>query len=161
MLVFLGLSLLASPFLVTLHSILPAWALYADSYTVSPGGRDSLGIGLVSGSTVRVMVAVDGEDSDINFSIEDCDGKAIISGEIGSDEHFFCFQPSRTDFHILVFRNNGSTVQTVDWIVGVYYYDTLFWLSGFLLLIFGAVLTVLRGKRENQTLRPVPWLHGA
>jgi len=149
-LVLLGGSVLASSFLIPLHSFLPAWTHFDDSYNIDPEGRTSLRIGLMSGSTVRVMVIIGDGDRHIGFSIEDYDGKTIISENLESAENLFEFQPSRTDFHVLVFENNGSTPQSLRWIVLVYYYDTLFQLLGVTLPILGVVMIALGWSREKQ-----------
>lgn len=106
----------------------------------------------MSGSTVRVMVAVvDGNDR-ISFAIEDYEGKAIISEDLASEENLFEFQPSRTDFHVLVFENSSPITQSVHWVVCVYYYDTLFQLLGVPLPILGLIMIALGGKKEERLL---------
>jgi len=150
LLIFVGISLLVSSFLIPLHSFLPAWAHYYDSYIISPGGRSSLRIGLMSGSTARVMVASNGSEDHITFSIEDYDGKTIISERIASTENSFEFKPARTDFHVLVFENDGPVAQSVYWTVWVYYYDTLFQLLGVPLPILGVVMITLSHRKEKQ-----------
>ena len=150
LLIFLGVSLLVSSFVIPLHSFLPAWAHYYDSYVISPGGRSSLRIGLMSGSTARVMVASNGSEDHITFSIEDYDGKAIISERMATTENSFEFKPARTDFHVLVFENDGPVIQSVYWTVWVYYYDTLFQLLGVPLPILGIVMIALGQRKEKQ-----------
>ena len=138
---------MASSFLLPLHSFLPAWTCFDDSYIIDPGGRSSLRIGLVSGSTVRVTVAISDGDGRISFSVEDYDGKTIVSENLASEENLFEFQPGRTDFHVLVFENSGPITQSVRWIVSVYYYDTLFQLMGVPLPILGMVMIALGVKK--------------
>ena len=106
----------------------------------------------MSGSTVRVMVAVGDGNDHISFAIEDYEGKTIISEDLASEENLFEFQPSRTDFHVLVFENNSPITQSVHWVVCVYYYDTLFQLLGVPLPILGLIMIALGGKKEEQLL---------
>ena len=104
----------------------------------------------MSGSTVRVTVAIGDGDDHISFSIEDYEGKTVISEDLASEENLFEFQPSRTDFHVLVFENNSPITQSVHWFVWVYYYDTVFQLLGVPLPILGLVMIALGGKKEEQ-----------
>ncbi len=104
----------------------------------------------MSGSTVRVTVAIGDGNDHISFSIEDYEGKTVISEDLGSEENLFEFQPSRTDFHVLVFENNSPITQSVHWFVWVYYYDTVFQLLGVPLPILGLVMIALGGKKEEQ-----------
>ena len=104
----------------------------------------------MSGSTVRVTVAIGDGNDHISFSIEDYEGKTVISEDLASEENLFEFQPSRTDFHVLVFENNSPITQSVHWVVWVYYYDTVFQLLGVPLPILGLVMIALGGKKEEQ-----------
>jgi len=104
----------------------------------------------MSGSTVRVTVAIGDGNDHISFSIEDYEGKTVISEDLASEENLFEFQPSRTDFHVLVFENNSPITQSVHWVVSVYYYDTVFQLLGVPLPILGLVMIALGGKKEEQ-----------
>ena len=104
----------------------------------------------MSGSTVRVTVAIGDGNDHISFSIEDYEGKTVISEDLASEENLFEFQPSRTDFHVLVFENNSPITQSVHWFVWVYYYDTVFQLLGVPLPILGLVMIALGGKKEEQ-----------
>lgn len=81
--------------------------------------------------------------------MEDYDGKTIVSERLASAENLFEFQPSRTDFYVLIFENNGPTTQSVRWVVQVYYYGTLFQLLGIPLPILGVVMIALGRRKEN------------
>jgi len=106
----------------------------------------------MTGSTVRVMVAVGDGNDHISFAVEDYEGKAIISEDLASEENLFEFQPGRTDSHVLVFENNSPITQSVHWVVCVYYYDTLFQLLGVPLPILGLIMIALGRKKEHQLL---------
>jgi len=143
-----GLSILLSSFVVPFHQFLPAYTHWEDTYVIRPGGRASLGIGLMSGSIVQVVLFADGGGS-IDFHVEDIEGKVVVDERRVSGRVLLEFQPVKTDSHVFVFENRDSSPQKMDWSIGVYYYNTTFQLAGLIMCGIGVVMIALDRTRDR------------
>lgn len=141
----LGLSVFISTFFIPYHSFLPAWRYYDNSYTINPGGNGSFSITPSFGSTVQLMLVING---DLHLFAKNGQDKTVIDQTLGSGRYFYSFS-SESGTYTIFLENNGSSVQGVYWIVWIYYYNTTFQIIG-IALVSLACFILLSYKKDQK-----------
>jgi hypothetical protein len=152
-LVVLGLSLFVSTFLVPYQSFLPAWRYYDNMYAINPGGSSSFSIDPSLGSNVQLMLVISGEGG-LHLSAKNGENRIVIDQILASGSYSFGI-PSESGTYSVSLENGGSYVQSIYWIVRMYYYNTIFQLVGisFSSLAFFMFLAHREDKEEEEEIQ--------
>ena len=149
-LVVLGLSLFVSTFFVPYQSFLPAWRYYDNMYAINPGGSSSFSIAPSLGSNVQLILVISGEGG-LHLSAKNGENRIVIDQTLVSGNYSFGI-PSESGTYSVSLENNGSYVQSIYWIVQLYYYNTTLQLVGILFsgLAFFMFLVHREDKEEEE-----------
>lgn len=150
LLVVVGLSIFASSYFVPYHSLLPAWNYFDDSYIINPGGQNSFSTRLGIASIVEVMIVINGEGQ-VQFTAKNQEGQTIITEELDPGRYYFELPDSSTTYN-LFFMNDGSYIQSVYWIVWVYYYKPTFQILGSIVVATAIIISIIQWSKEETKI---------